>query len=174
MIHLTLNSFSSEKIRQRKERKKEVSFNSILISRRWKKDISLEFSFVLRRNFWLDLKLPPRKFRNKRMERTLRFCQLYLSVAILHLPQAMEFNLHRDWNKVQNIFSIPILTLHAYRKIWDYSPFKNFIKTSSEIRLSYLSIISILLQYMYERKCARLILKRRIFPGERFQKESYL
>lgn len=34
MIYLTLNSFSSEKIRQRKERKKEVSFNSILISRR--------------------------------------------------------------------------------------------------------------------------------------------
>lgn len=178
MIHLTLNSFSSEKGSEkgRKERKKEVSFNSILISRRWKKDISLEFSFVLRRNFRLDLKLPPRKFRNKRMERTLRFANfIYLWLSYI---------CHKLWNLISTVTGIKF-GIYFQSRFWPYMLIERsetillseriLLKLPVSLKFVYLIFrISILFQYMYERKCARLILKRRIFPGERSLKESYL
>lgn len=108
---------------------------------RWKKGISLEFSFVLKRNFWLDLKLSPRKFRNKRMERTLRFANF--------IYPWLSYICHKLWNLISTVTGIKFRIYFQSRHNSTFWPYM-LIERSETILLSRILLkLPVSLKFVY-------------------------
>lgn len=135
------------KLRSEKERNEEKKYRLILFhlisveDGRWKKGISLEFSFVLKRNFWLDLKLSPRKFRNKRMERTLRFANF--------IYPWLSYICHKLWNLISTVTGIKFRIYFQSRHNSTFWPYM-LIERSETILLSRILLkLPVSLKFVY-------------------------